>query len=144
MRITGCLPIGASIRILQFGEAVPVTLDKKTKKLYFPLTRSFRIRKAIMKAKTGRFYRTVVMVLSLVFLVGICSSAAAGQGRHAWKVSEKSKPASNDAAAVAPPAPVTDDTPIDPDAHVRGKVSDTSGNHQSAKASEKGKARRDR
>jgi hypothetical protein len=95
-----------------------------------------------MKNKNGKFNRMSIATVSLILLIGIGSLAAAGQGRHAWNMDEKSKPASEQGSAVTPPAPVTDDTPIDPDARSKGKNSDSSRSHQSTNGHEKGKQRR--
>ena len=88
-----------------------------------------------MRTKTGQLGRMAATALSLVVLLGLSFSVPAGQGKYAWKAHEKAKNSSPDAAAVdAPPAPVTDDTPINPDARCRGKAADSSGSRASSKA----------
>jgi hypothetical protein len=97
-----------------------------------------------MNKKSSLLNRTILKMVTLVFLAGILSSGSSGQWKRSWPAQEKSSKVASDTDVVKPPSPVTDDAPIDPDANVRGKAADSSRSHESSKSHQKTRQNRDR
>jgi hypothetical protein len=97
-----------------------------------------------MNKKSSLLNRTVLKMVTLVFLAGILTSGSAGQWKRSWPAQEKSGNIAGDTVGVKPPAPVTDDSPIDPNANVRGKAADSSRSHESSKSHQKTRPNRGR
>ena len=78
-----------------------------------------------MKTISGKTNRMLVTLLTCVFVMGFCvSGPAAGEARQ-WKKHQNTQQETGDASGTVSPAPVVDDSPINPDTGGRKKADDT-------------------
>ena len=74
-----------------------------------------------MKNKMAQLHQTLILVISLIFMSGMYYTVPAGQ----W---HRSSAETKDTNVASSPAPVVDDTPINPDSSARIKSGDASRN----------------
>jgi hypothetical protein len=128
----------------------PIALLKKRKWYIFTFKKrknTARQGEVPMKLTNGKTSQLLAMALTFVFILGFClSGPAAGQARLVKK-QENTRQTAGDSNGTASPAPVVDDSPINPDTAGKKKTVDASqrqknSNQEAQKTSKKGNPHR--
>jgi hypothetical protein len=78
-----------------------------------------------MKKKTGKTSRFLAMTLSFVLVMGLCFSGSAAREIRSGKRQENAQRLPGDSNVNVSPAPVIDDSPINPDTGGKKRPGDT-------------------
>jgi hypothetical protein len=78
-----------------------------------------------MKLTSGKINQMLVTVLTFVFVMGFCVYGPAAGQAHPVKKQENTQQTAGDTNGNGSPAPVVDDSPINPDNGGRRKANDT-------------------
>ena len=78
-----------------------------------------------MKLTNGKINQMLVTVLTFVFIMGFCVYGPAAGQAGSEKKHQNTQQTTGDTNGAASPAPVVDDSPINPDTGARKKADDT-------------------
>jgi hypothetical protein len=79
-----------------------------------------------MKTKTGKTSQVLAMILSFVLVMGFCFAGPAARDMRSGKRQENTQQIPGVSNLTASPAPVVDDSPINPDTAGKKKAGDAS------------------